>query len=354
MMPAPDADAQLAGLGIAVVMLDPQGAVAALNPAAEALVGHSRARIIGTPLDHMIRFADETLAAHIGAAEGYLTARDIAATVGGAAHRFDLTVSEIGAGWRVMTLMAGPELGARSAPEKSPPMPSILAHEVKNPLAAIRGAAQLLARQAGEEGALLTSLITGEVDRIAELLDRMQRLDTRQAAPTERFNLHAALRSALATIRASEGLGAIQFHERFDPSLPDVSANRAALEQVLINLLANACDAVAAVERPVIELRTGISAGATLRHSGAGGLRRLPAELTIADNGPGIAPDMADRMFEPFVTSKPHGQGLGLPLAQKLMHDMGGHLTCQRDNARGLTLFRLHLPIAPVETAEHS
>lgn len=344
MTSAPDAEARLAGLGIAVVLLDHQGTIAGLNPAAEELLGRSEARLLGTPLAAHAVISDDTLIEHLRRANGPLSARSVDVVISGVTRLCDVTVADLDDGWRVLTLMPVSDM-APPVSDTPSTMPSILAHEVKNPLAAIRGAAQLLARAVPGEQSELTSLITREVDRIAELLDRMQRLGTRQRADIAPFNLHAAIRNALAAIRVGDVAQGVQFRERFDPSLPDVAGNRAALEQVLINLIANACEAAAHEPAPEVVIRTGISAGAAFSHSLPDGMRRLPVEVTIADNGPGFPDDLAERIFEPFVTGKPQGQGLGLPLARKLVQDMGGHLTCQRDTARGLTLFRILLPM---------
>ncbi len=134
--------------------------------------------------------------------------------------------------------------------------------------------------------------------------------------------------------------------EEFDPSLPLVLADRTALEQILINLIANACDASETVLDPRVMVRTRFTGGLVFNAIRLGKATRLPIEVSVIDNGPGIDPTLRDHVFEPFVSSKPHGQGLGLALVRKQVRDMGGRVTHERDERVGLTQFRIHLPMA--------
>lgn len=343
----PDAASQLAGFVFAVLLIDPEGRIIEANPAAEDLLGRSAHRLIGEKLTEVVAFGDPRVAAGLAEPEGPLVARDIPLATGANPRRVNLTCSPLAAhaGWRAVTLsdagMGAEEQGEGMALRA----PAILAHEIKNPLAAIRGASQLLARRLEAKDKPLAGIIAAEVDRIAGLVDRMQQLGSVSRIGAGDCNLHEAIRSALASVRAARGDG-IELVEAFDPSLPRVAADAAALEQVLINLLTNACDACAVAENPRVTVRTRFVSGLVYNVIRFGKATRLPVEIVVADNGPGIAPELRDHAFEPFVTGKAHGQGLGLALVRKLVRDMGGRIAHERDDKAGLTAFRINLAVA--------
>ncbi|MGN6498336.1 MAG: two-component system sensor histidine kinase NtrB [Tsuneonella sp.] len=345
----PGPQAQIAGLVFAVILIDRQLSVMEVNPAAEDLLGQSAKRLVGRSLFDLLDFGNPYVEARLREDGAPVVARGLALAVGGRSLKANLTVSPMPShpGWRVVTLSEAGQDDVGERPEDAGFLsaPAVLAHEIKNPLSAIRGAGQLLARKLDGKDAALAALITGEVDRIASLVDRMQRLGSRTAEPLAPLNLHEAVRNALSTIR-SAGLGNADLVEEFDPSLPPVLGNRAALEQVLINLVSNARDACAGNAGGTIAVRTRFVTGLLFNAVRTGKSVRLPIELTVSDNGPGIPPDMREHVFEPFVTTKPHGQGLGLAIVRKLVRDMGGRIAHDRDERAGLTHFRLHLPLA--------
>ena len=354
---APDAQRQLASLPLAIVLLAPGQKIASANPAAEQFFGQSARRLVGKALGEALRFEEPRLAERLADSDTPLSAREIDVTVPGqGTRRLDVNVAPVidEPGWQVLTLHdstaaetmgdapAGPEDSVLRAPE-------ILAHEIKNPLAGIRGAAQLLARKVDDADKALTSLIADEVDRVAKLIDQMQSLSRRTSTPVAPCNLHEAVRRASAVLDASGECPRIE--EEFDPSLPPVLGNADALVQVLINLLSNAREACRDAATPRIVVRTRFASGLQLHAAGAGKPLRLPIELRVSDNGPGIDPALRDHVFEPFVTSKKTGQGLGLALVRKLVRDMNGRITHDRDERNqegedGWTHFRLHLPLA--------
>ena len=221
----------------------------------------------------------------------------------------------------------------------------MLAHEIKNPLSGIRGAAQLLVGTPDGEAAALPDLIIAEVDRIAALIDRMQDFTDTRPCVVEPLNLYPLIDHARRLAEAGFARD-VQFEERFDPSLPLVLANRDALMQILLNLLKNAADATAHQADRRITLAT------TYRHgmaasAGAGKPRRpLPIELAVIDNGPGAPEDLVDQLFDPFVSSKPEGRGLGLALVDKLARDMNGIAHYAREGAPEVTVLRILLPRA--------
>lgn len=350
----PDARAQLAGLIFALILIDADGRIAEVNHAAEALLGTSAVRLIGMRLTDRIGPLDPRVEARLLTSDEALVARDLAIRVGAQEIRVNLTASPLGGypGWRVVTLS---QIGHDDAtnPGNGEAMlgaPAVLAHEIKNPLAAIRGAGQLAARKLPHADKKLARMITDEVDRIARLIDRMQQLGSTRTASVDPCNPHEAIRAAVATMRAAgSALGEIEIREEFDPSLPPVLANRDALEQVLINLVSNARDAALAGggKGAFITVQTRFVSGLAFSAIRNGRAVPLPIEITVSDNGPGIDPTLRDHVFEPFVSSKPSGQGLGLSLVRKLVRDMNGNVSHDRDTRAGLTNFRLHLPQAP-------
>ena len=152
---------------------------------------------------------------------------------------------------------------------------------------------------------------------------------------------------------AASDRGEVEIREEFDPSLPPVLANRDALEQVLINLLSNARDAALEGDSEAeIAVQTRFVSGLAFSAIREGRAVPLSIEITITDNGPGIPPDLRDHVFEPFVSSKPSGQGLGLSLVRKLVRDMGGNISHERDQRAGLTHFRLHFAAGSAEALD--
>lgn len=350
-----DAARQLASLPLAVILLAPGQRIAAANPAAEQLLGQSARRLVNRQLGDVIRFDELRLADRLAESEAQVSARATPVVMPGqSARRLDVTAAPVidQAGWQIVTLQdaAGAEaLRGEGGEDSVLRAPEILAHEIKNPLAGIRGAAQLLGRKLDGSDLALTGLIADEVDRIAKLIDQMQTLSRRTPPQLEACNLHEAVRRATAVIEAGGKAPAVI--EEFDPSLPPVLANADALVQVLINLIANAAEACAGAKLPRITVRTRFASGLQLHRTLEGAPVRLPIELRVSDNGPGVDPAMAEHLFEPFVTTKKSGQGLGLALVRRMVRDMNGRISHDREEALGLTHFRIHLQVAPKTAA---
>lgn len=344
----PDPRAQLAGLVFAVLLLDPAMTIVEANPAAEEMLGRSAHRMIGMPLFEVVAIDDRRVSNHSREDDAPLVARGLTIRSGELQRRVNLTMSPLAThpGWRVVTLSdAGTD--EREEPTGGASglgAPAVLAHEIKNPLAAIRGAGQLIARRLDPRDKPLADLIATEVSRIASLIDRMQRIGARSAEPNVPLNLHASVRRAIATVRGA-GLRGVELVEEFDPSLPAVLGSEGALEQIVINLLANARDACAGQDGAQITVKTRYVSGLIFNAIRPGRSIRLPIELTISDNGPGIDPGVRAHVFEPFVSSKKDGQGLGLALVRRLVQDMEGRIAHERDEKAGLTHFRIHLPV---------
>lgn len=228
----------------------------------------------------------------------------------------------------------------RSAARSMVGMGAMLAHEIKNPLAGISGAAQLLEMNASDDDRPLTALIREEAERIETLVSRVESFGDSGPLNLAPVNIHDVLDRAKRSAEA--GFGAhIRFHEDYDPSLPDVAGDQNQLTQVIMNLLKNASEATPAVGG-VIVLKTAYRPGVSI--AAAGGARvGLPLLVQISDNGVGVPEELQGDLFEPFVTSKKGGSGLGLSLASKIMADHGGSIECI--SRPGWTSFRLRLPI---------
>ena len=222
-------------------------------------------------------------------------------------------------------------------------MAAMLAHEIKNPLSGVRGAAQLLEQTVGGEDIQLTRLIVEESDRICALIDRMEAF-TGEAPIEDRgpVNIHEVLERVIALGKAGFASG-LRFTERYDPSLPPVYGNRDRLIQAFLNLVKNAAEA-APEEGGEIVIATAFQHGVRLAAPGGETQMRLPLMVSIQDNGPGIPDDLLRQIFDPFVTTKRGGTGLGLPLVAKLIGDHGGVIDI--DSRPRRTVFRVLLPVA--------
>ncbi|RDC59976.1 Histidine kinase [Alteripontixanthobacter maritimus] len=344
----PPIEALFAGLVFAALLLDENGLVREANHAAETMLGRSAARMIGSDIFEFMQLDNDRVRDAMADPTQPLVARDIGLRGSGQPVDVNLTVSPIAgyAGWRVLTLSdAGQARMSGNSDSQALRAPAVLSHEIKNPLAAIKGAAQLVERKLVPADQPLAQLITNEVDRIASLVDRMQHLGRETAQPLAPCNLHEAIRRAVATVRAAQRPAdeGVEFAEEFDPSLPSVVANRELLEQVLINLLSNARDACCDQSDAKVTVRTRFTGGIGLSQTRGGTAVKLPIEAAVIDNGPGVAAELRDHIFEPFVTSKKNGQGLGLPLVRKLVRDMDGRISHLRDDRAGRTEFRINL-----------
>ena len=231
-------------------------------------------------------------------------------------------------------------LGHRSAARSVTGMAAMLAHEIRNPLAGISGAAQLLEMGLGDADRELTALIQAEAARIGKLVDRVEQFGDLRPAQRKPLNIHDVLDRARRAAQAGFAAHA-RFSEEFDPSLPPTAGDPDQLLQVFQNLLKNAAEAVPRVGG-AIAIATAYRPGVKMARPGRSS-ESLPLLVTIADNGPGIPENLIRDVFDPFVSSKVNGTGLGLSLVSKFVSDHGGVVEC--DSRPGRTRFRVRLPV---------
>lgn len=244
---------------------------------------------------------------------------------------------------RSMAQMIERQLTHRAAARSVSGLAAVLAHEIKNPLSGIRGAAQLLEPGLSEEDRPLAELICTETDRIKNLVDRMEVFGDERPLVTEPVNIHAILDHVIRLSESGFARG-MRIVSEYDPSLPPVAVNRDKLIQALLNLVKNAAESISeSTDGGRITLRTSFRPGVRLSVKGSRDRVSLPLCIEIEDDGPGIREAMRAHLFDPFVTSKRTGTGLGLALVAKIIGDHGGIIECESEPPR--TIFRVLLPL---------
>jgi two-component system nitrogen regulation sensor histidine kinase GlnL len=334
------------------LMFSASGDLVAANEAAEALLGHglallARRRLVqGTP--------DTPLSALVARArEGDAAVRERRLEISLPGHpsiEVEAAATPLRGGAVLATLTARPTAGGhdRASDLRSVAgMGRTLAHEIKNPLAGIRGAAQLLKSGAPPDDAALAQLIVDETDRIRRLIDRVEAFSDEKPVERRPVNIHLVLDRVRALIASGVGEG-LALKDNYDPSLPPAWGDQDQLIQIFLNLAKNAAEAAHARGdgRGVVSITTAYRHGLRLRSPGGGkDPRGAPLEVRVQDNGPGVPADLRDHLFDPFVTTKPQGSGLGLTLVAKLVADHDGVIDFESEPGR--TVFRVRLPVAP-------
>ena len=244
---------------------------------------------------------------------------------------------------RTMAQMIERQLTHRAAARSVSGMAAVLAHEIKNPLSGIRGAAQLLEPGLSDDDRALAQLICAETDRIKGLVDRMEVFGDERPLAREPINIHDVLDHVRRLSESGFARG-IRFAEDYDPSLPPVPGNRDKLVQAFLNLVKNAAEAIGeGAEQGRIVLQTAFRPGVRLTVPGTDMRVSLPLMIQVEDNGPGVPDHLKPHMFDPFVTTKRTGTGLGLALVAKIIGDHGGIIECDSEPKR--TVFRVLLPL---------
>jgi two-component system, NtrC family, nitrogen regulation sensor histidine kinase GlnL len=348
-----DPTAVLAALADPIIVIDRSGEIRMVNPAAEQFFGTGAATLRGTSVAELV-------APH----SPLLSLIDTVWRVGNTIYEYDIPLEGPRFDSRTVTIqgaLAGEaaellvltlhqrsivdkvdrQLTHRSAARSVTAMAAMLAHEVKNPLSGIRGAAQLLEQDADEDGRQLTRLICDETDRIVALVDRMEAFSDHRPIDRQPVNIHEVLERVRKLAQSGFARDA-RFVEEYDPSLPPVYGNRDLLVQIFLNIVKNAAEAVPLAEGEIV-LTTGYRHGLRLAGPGGEGRRHLPLMVAVTDNGGGIPEEMRPYLFDPFVTTKRNGTGLGLALVAKLIGDHGGVI--EFDSQPRRTVFRVFLPM---------
>ncbi len=352
----------LAALPDPIIAVDRGGAVLFVNPAAEQLLGAGAPALRGAHLSDFV-VAHSPLFALVEAVwrdggsiveydvllEGpRLTPRPVAIQGALAGEGGDVLVLSIHE--RAIADSMDRQFGHRNAARSMTAMSAMLAHEVKNPLSGIRGAAQLLEQDVDDSGRQLTQLICDETDRIVALVDRMEAFSDLQPVARSGVNIHEVL-ERVRRIAQSGFARHVRFSEDYDPSLPAVHGNRDLLVQVFLNLIKNAAEASPATGGEIV-LATAYRHGRRLATVGGERPRQVPLMVSITDNGSGIPEDLRAHLFDPFVTTKRNGSGLGLALVAKVIGDHGGII--EFDSQPRRTVFRVFLPVVPRDSRQDS
>ena len=353
--PSIDSGAVLSSVAAIVTVVDHNGTVLFLNDAAEQFFCGSAEHLTGQPLTELVaedsplfglvrQVASENHPVaeyHVALASPRIGSRLVNIQASPLADRPGAVVLSMHE--RSIAAKIDRQLSHRGAARSVSALASMLAHEVKNPIAGIRGAAQLLEQSAAPSDRPLTQLIRDEADRICALIDRMEVFAAGRPFQREAVNIHEVL--SRVRMLAENGFGPdLRYAEMYDPSLPPVYGNRDQLMQVFLNLAKNAVEAAPPSGGEIV-ISTRYQHGVRLAAPASNTRMHLPLMVSVQDNGEGIPEDLRPYLFDPFVSSKPKGSGLGLALVAKIIGEHGGVI--EFDSRPKRTVFRVMLPMVP-------
>jgi two-component system, NtrC family, nitrogen regulation sensor histidine kinase GlnL len=343
-----------ASLPVPALLIDADGTVMEINPAAELFLNLSARSLQGQALLERLHIDApmEEAMARVRLNQSAVVINDVEITTGERAPvHCRIQIAPMQDHRDVLMVLISPRdiadrLGRSSAVKTAAKsaigMAEMLAHEIKNPLAGISGAAQLLAMNLSVEDRELSDLIVEETRRIVKLLEQVEQFGNLRPPERQSVNLHDALdrarRSAMVGFARN-----MTIVEDYDPSLPNTFADPDQLMQVFLNLIKNAAEA-SGPDGGTIKLRTFYDLSLRMRQKDGSG-NPLALQIEIIDDGPGLPPGIADNIFEPFVSGRENGTGLGLALVSKIISDHDGWIAV--DSVPGRTVFRVSLPLAP-------
>ena len=347
-----------ASLPFPTLLIDHAALILEVNPAAETFLNTSQKGLIGQPVfDRLsVKAPMEEALVRVRANQSPLNINDVDVTIGDRPPvQCTIHLAPMHDNPGIVMLILSPReladrLGrsmvAKTAARSAIGMAEMLAHEIKNPLAGISGAAQLLSMNLTPEDRELTDLIVEETRRVVKLLEQVEQFGNLRPPDRKPVNIHDALdrarKSALVGFAAH-----MTIVEDYDPSLPPTFADSDQLMQVFLNLIKNAAEACKS--GGTIRLHSFYDLSLRLRRTD-GASAALPLNVEIIDDGPGIPAEIAASIFEPFVSGRENGTGLGLALVSKIITDHEGWITV--DSTPGRTVFRVSLPMAPRDKKE--